>query len=251
MHDAAQASCRKRVPRADVLLRAAGHRHAGAELRPAGADRRADRRAAAERRDRTREIAEQMLARAARRCRASSTCTCSRCAHTPDIRVNVDRTLADQVGLTQRDVAQRPADLAVSSSADGAELLAEPEERRSTTASSCRRRSTGSTRSTRWRTRRSCRDRRNGEPDATQLLGNLRDRRARRDADQRHALQHPADVRRADERAGHRPGLASAEQRARRSSTSTRPKLPRGSTITLRGQVESMNAVVHRAWATA
>ena len=66
-------------------------------------------------------------------------------------------------------------------------------------------------------------------------------RRSRPQARGRVALQHHAGGRRLRERAGHRPRQR-GRQGERRSSTKIRPKLPRGSQVALRGQVQTMQA---------
>ena len=55
------------------------------------------------------------------------------------------------------------------------------------------------------------------------------------------ALQHHAGDRRLRQRAGHRPRQR-RRRRSRRWSTQMRPKLPRGSQVTMRGQVQTMQA---------
>ena len=58
------------------------------------------------------------------------TCACSSPSHYPQLRVDVDRTRADQLGLTERDVTNSLVTIAGRQLPDRAGLLAEPEERR-------------------------------------------------------------------------------------------------------------------------
>ena len=90
-------------------------------------------------------------------------------------------------------------------------------------------------------------DRRRRATNEPQLLGNLADDRARRQPDEHHPLQHHPDLRRAGERPGAGPGLGLAriEQIVESVATQERRRhdyLPAGTTISLRGQVESMNS---------
>ena len=99
------------VPRADLLLPRAGHLDPGAQLRPRRAHRRAGRRAPSATRTQTlRRRAADRRARAGRS-PAPPTCTSRRCRKQPELRIDVDRTMAGQLGLTERDVA---SDLLVS-----------------------------------------------------------------------------------------------------------------------------------------
>ncbi len=142
-------------------------------------------------------------------------------------------------------VQRRPerAGLAVGQLADGAGVLAQPAERRRLQRSRCRRRSTASTRSTRCSTCRSAaparRQRRRRQ--RTQLLGNLVEATpARQLAVVSRYNITPVD-RRLRQRAGHRPGER-RRRRCRSWSTRSRPKLPRGSQVAMRGQVETMQS---------
>ena len=76
---------------------------------------------------------------------------------------------------------------------------------------------------------------------APQLLGNLVEATAGAAAGGRLALQHHAGGRRLRERAGHRPRRASPTQ-VQKLVDEIRPKLPRGSQVAMRGQVQTMQA---------
>ena len=92
-----------------------------------------------------RVFAGRLLTRSWRRCRASPTCASSRCSTSRALHLDVDRTRAAQIGLTQRDVA---TNLLISLSRqrpDDADLLAQSRRPASATPSRRRRRSTAST----------------------------------------------------------------------------------------------------------
>ena len=117
-------------PRPDVLLPARRHRQPDPEFRPARPDRRAGRR------DRWRNASGQSRARAPDRANACERIPGAVDVHlhqvvdAPELRFDVDRTRARQVGLTQRDVANS---LLISLSlqhADRAQLLDQPAEQR-------------------------------------------------------------------------------------------------------------------------
>ena len=236
---------RQRLPRDDVLLPRARHLDAGAELRPRGADRRAGRRrrsAARTRRSRSREQLADADREGARRGRRAPRAGARAC---PQLAVDVDRTMAQQVGLTERDVA---SDLLVSLSSSGAgraDLLARQARR------AVPRR--GADAAVRDRLdRRAARDadldrrRRSRRP-----LGNVATIDARRRAGEHHALQRRAHLRRAGQRRRHRPRLgrrrASTQIVARRREAAAARHADRR----VKGQVESMDSVVRRPRATA
>ena len=143
------------------------------------------------------------------------------------------------VGAERR--AER-AGVALRQLADGAGVLAQPAERRGLPDRGADAAVQASTRSTRCSTCRwPARRRRGGDAAQTQLLGNLVEATPARAAGGRLALQHHAGDRRLRQRAGHRPG----ERRGARCETlvdEIRPKLPRGSQVMLRGQVETMQS---------
>ena len=91
-------------PDLTVLLPAGRHRGPDSELRPARAHRRAGGRPAHERAQPITRSPSKSSA-AWRAFPARWTCTCTRCVDVPELRVDVDRTRAEQLGLTQRDVA--------------------------------------------------------------------------------------------------------------------------------------------------
>ena len=94
-------------------------------------------------------------------------------ADTPDLRVNVDRTLASQVGVTQTDVA---SDLLVSLSSSNQtapNYWLDPNNGVQLQHLSCRRRNIRWIPSTIWRTRRSLPASTESQPADTQLLSNL------------------------------------------------------------------------------
>ena len=229
----AQAPARE-VSRRDVLLRGRQHHQPDSELRPARAHRRAGGRAATPRR--TTRSRSELAARRSRAFPARPTCTFTRWWTIRRSDVNVDRSKAGQVGLTQRDVA---SSLLISLSASGqiAPTSGSTGATASATTSPCRRRSTRSTRSTRCCGRRSAR--RHGVNTNTRLAGrraNAATRRrrgpsqtslaygnpgaqsadrscsrtsrrdARRRAGDRQPLQRAAGVRRLRQRGPPRPG---------------------------------------------
>ena len=116
----------KRVSRAELLLPAGRHRQPDPELRAAGADRHPGRR--------LRRQAE--LCRSPARSRRESQqipgavdVHLHQVTNAPELRVNVDRTRAQELGLTQRDVANSLLDLAQLERPGDAELLGRSEER--------------------------------------------------------------------------------------------------------------------------
>ena len=118
----------RRVSRRAVLLPAGRHRQPDPELRPARADRRADRRPRT--RTPTARFAAALLPKLTqvpghrRPARAAGGRTSRRST------VDVDRTRAAQVGLHAARRRQQPARLAQRQRPDGADLLAQPGERR-------------------------------------------------------------------------------------------------------------------------
>ena len=125
-------SCRKEFPGLTFYFAASDIVDAGAELRPAGADRRAGRSGRRPTQEKNLEIAEE-LARQIAAVPGAVDVHIHQVAKTPDLRVHVDRTLAGQVGLTQRDVAN---DLLVSLSSSGQtspNFWLDPQTRRATT----------------------------------------------------------------------------------------------------------------------
>ena len=193
-----------RVPRAHLLRPAGGHGQPDPELRAARADRRADQRP--ERRA-GRELRGRAADRraAARRSPARWTCTSTRCSTARGSQFDVDRALALESGLSQRDVAPEPADLAHRQRHDQHELLAQPEERRQLSRRRSRRRSTGST-SIERAAEHAGLVRAVGAPP---LLSNLAHGRAHDDAGRAEPLQRAAGLRRVRQRAGNRPRHAS------------------------------------------
>ena len=101
----------QKFPEHDVLLPPARHLDAGAELRPAGADRRAGGR-----RDRQRgrnlAVAQKIAERDRARSPARPTCTCARCRGSPSCASTSTAPWRRQVGLTAARRGERPAGLA-------------------------------------------------------------------------------------------------------------------------------------------
>ena len=229
------------VPGPDVLLRPGRHRHAGAELRPAGADRRPGRRPAcgnvakndADRpADRSRDRADS---RRGRRAPAAGAAARRTCAST-----SIARWPA-RSGVTQQDVA---SDLLVSLSSqqpDRAELLAEPAERRELQHLRADAAVPDEHDQRSWRTRRSCRPASSPTPDNTQLLGNLATtaRAASRRPTSRTTTSSPrCDVLMSVQGTD----LGSAAERCRAGRRRIPDQAARAArNITVRGQVESMN----------
>ena len=203
------------------------------DVQVVGADRQRGRRRYA------RRAADRR--RGSKRSPARSTCTSRRCSTQPELRIDVDRTMAGQLGLTQRDVA---SDLLVSlvvERAGGAELLARqarrPVPRRGADAAVRR-----STRSTRCDTTPI-----STGGDAAAAPRRTSRRVSRTDGPgEHHPLQRRAHLRRAGQRRRHRPRLASptrvAEGRRRAQAVDCRA----GTTVRIKGQVESMDVVVPR-----
>ena len=232
------------LPGADVLLPRARHLDPGAQLRPRRAHRRAGRRRARQRGRRPTASRKQIADAGAGRSPARSTCTSPRCLEQPELRIDVDRTMAGQLGLTERDVA---SDLLVSlaSSAQvspsywldkrGVQYLVAVQtpqydidslDALDDDAHLHRRRR------------------------APQLLSNVASVSRTDGAGQHHPLQRRAHLRRAGQRR-RAPTSASVadggrEGRRRRCSRS----MPRGTTVRIKGQVESMAVLVPRASAT-
>ena len=92
---------REQFPGHDVLLPAGQHHQPDSELRPARADRSAGGRARMRRRNY--KIAQRLAARIARIPGAADVHV-HQVVDQPEIRLNVDRVKASQLGLTQRDV---------------------------------------------------------------------------------------------------------------------------------------------------
>ena len=90
------------IPGHDLLVPAGRHRLADPEFRPAGADRRAGHRQQPEGQLR---LCQRSARSASARCPVSPICASSRSSTIRRLNVDVDRTLAAEVGLTQRDVA--------------------------------------------------------------------------------------------------------------------------------------------------
>ena len=120
---AARASCRARFPGIDLLLPAGRHRQPDPEFRRAGADRRAGPR----RRTSTANFAyaQQAAAPAAARFPAWSTRASSSRSARPGFNVDVDRTRAQYVGLTERDVTNSLVVNLAGSQPGRADLLAQ------------------------------------------------------------------------------------------------------------------------------
>ena len=116
-----------RASRRDVLVPAGRHRQPDPELRRAGADRRADPRA--EPRRRTSPTRTSCCASCAT-CRASPMRASSSRSTSPGFNVDVDRTRAQYVGLTERDVTNSMVVNLAGSEPDRADLLAQSRERR-------------------------------------------------------------------------------------------------------------------------
>ena len=155
----------------------------------------------------------------------------------PRLAFDVDRTLALESGLTQRDVAQS---LLISLTGNGTtehELLAEPEERRQLPGGRADAAAPGRTRIGALQNTPVSFGAHDGSP---LLLEQSRLGRAHDDAGRAEPLQRAAGLRRVRERAGHRPRHASPT-RSRRWSPSSSGKLSKASTISMRGQVQSMS----------
>ena len=223
---AAPRSCRGEFPDGDLLLLAGGHRRARSST--SACRRRSTCRSSGANRRRTSAVARQHRRSGSHRCRARSTCTCTRSRPRPTLRVDVDR---DARRTARADAARRREQRCWCRSArqrqTRAELLAQPEERRAATAWSCRRRSTGSTRSTR------------SEDADPRGHGGRRPAAARRtsrastrgdDAGDRQPLQRRSRVFDVFANVQDRD-LGAVAATSTGSSPTTRPKLPRGSTI--------------------
>ena len=209
----------KRFPGSAVLLPARRYRQSGAEFRPAGADRRQDFRTK-ERRDLCARAED--CARAQLPFPASWIRMCSRFPTLPRLTIDVDRTLAQQVGVSEDEIAKNVLVTANSSAQTVPNFWIDPKKQRELSA---------------------------GGPDAD-LSGELdagsghcADQRGRRqvdpDADECRpvraqersagglAAQHPAGFRRQRRRSGPRPRLRRGRNRqgagSRNASTPTRP----------------------------
>ncbi len=171
------------------------------------------------------------------RCPARSTCTSPRSRAQPELRIDVDRTMAGQRGSPS---ATSPATCwsRCRRAPGGAELLARPSAACST-SSPCRRRSTRSTPSTRSNRRRS----RRGAATAAAALATSR-RSSRTDgAGQHHPLQRRAHLRRAGQRRRRPTSASVADAACRRSSPSCKPHAAaRHARSRIKGQVESMES---------
>ena len=231
----------REFPERDLLLPAGRHRQPDPELRPAGPDRHAGRRA---------RPAGQHYAIAQRARRAGSRAIpgavdvhLHQVVNAPELHVDVDRTRAAELGLTQRDVANSVLVSLSSSSGRWRRTTGSIRATASPIWSPCRRRSTGSTRST-----RSIEHRRSTA--ATPGAAAAQQPRRRSSAGQRPAVvnhyERAAGLRRLRQRAGHATSAASPP-RSSGSLAEFRPKLPPGNTITVRGQVESMDSAVRPA----
>ena len=230
-------SCRS-ASRDRVLLPAGRHRHPDPQLRPAGGDRRPVHRQqhGGQRRARRRAGEEDPAdpGRGRRACAPALRCAGGQPGDGPH------PAAADgPVGAERR---PERAGLALGQLADGAGVLAQSAERHRLLRSRCRRRSTGSIRSIRCSTCRSSQRRRQrtAATPEPQLLGNLVEATSGRQPAvvSRFNIQPAVDVYASVQGTD----LASVAAKVQALVDEVRPKLPRGSQVTLRGQVETMQA---------
>ena len=160
---------------------------------------------------------------------------------TPDLRVDVDRTLVEPARPLQQDVA---SDLLVSLSSSGQaapNFWLDPKSgvQYPLAVQTPQYMIDRSTRSTAHPSLR---------PAAKQpAASGQRGRRASSaGSDERHPLQYRPDASTCCRSARHRPGQR-VERHRQAASTKSRPTLPRGTTVDVRGQVQSMNTLVSQA----